>query len=71
MGDYYLKRVYIKREVNFLSADSKKVIRNIIWKSNKDAIKESPDGIRCDLNQLSDETVAQIYTYMNNTADMK
>ncbi len=70
-SNLYLAKTYIVREVSFLGTDSKKVIRDIILQSHSTFIKEYPDGLRCNLDLLSDECIVQIYNYMKNIVNVK
>ncbi len=67
---YYIK-IYIVREVSFLSQENKRVIRDIILQNDQAVIKEYPDGLRCNLNLLNSKCVDQIYTYMKNIINTK
>ena len=68
--DPYIQRVYIKREAKYLDHNSKIAVRDLLIMTNED-VKESPDGLRCVMDDISDESIDRIYTYMKNIIDLK
>lgn len=61
---------YICDEIRYLNRNDYLKIRNIVLEHDPKKINEHPDGLRINLNDISKETLEQIYTFIKNQLEI-
>ena len=65
------EKIYIIEESRFLKPSNYANLRDIALNDNKTCVKEYPDGIRIILDDLTNDSVMQMYNYITNQLKYK